>query len=90
MQRLESRREGYEATDYVFTKLTGGHYHPQVVSKMLTSAALMLDSGVVPKVAAERLGHADASLFMNLYSLVTSTMQSNAADKLGAALFGDA
>jgi integrase len=109
MQRFESRRDGYEATDYVFTKPAGGHYHPQVISKMLaraseeaglprltahglrhTSATLMLDSGVAPKVAAERLGHADASLFMNLYSHVTPTMQSDAADKLGAALFGQA
>ena len=105
---LRGRRDGYEASDYVFTKPAGGHYHPQVISKMLaraseeaglprltahglrhTSATLMLDSGVAPKVAAERLGHADASLFMNLYSHVTPTMQSEAADKLGAALFGD-
>jgi integrase len=108
MQRFESRRDGYEETDYVFTRPAGDHYHPQVISKMLaraseeaglprltahglrhTSATLMLDSGVAPKVAAERLGHADASLFMNLYSHVTPTMQSDAADKLGAALFGD-
>jgi integrase len=107
-QRFEARRDGYEATDYVFTKPAGGHYHPQVISKMLartseeaglprltahglrhTSATLMLDSGIAPKVAAERLGHADASLFMNLYSHVTPTMQSEAADRLGAALFGD-
>ncbi len=54
-----------------------------------TSATLMLESGVPPKVAAERLGHADATLFMNLYSHVTPTMQRDAADKLGQALFGD-
>ncbi|MGH9289325.1 MAG: tyrosine-type recombinase/integrase [Acidimicrobiales bacterium] len=53
-----------------------------------TSATLMLDSGVPPKVAAERLGHADATLFTNLYSHVTPTMQREAADRLGAALFG--
>ena len=53
-----------------------------------TSATLMLDNGVPPKVAAERLGHADATLFMNLYSHVTPTMQREAADRLGAALFG--
>ena len=33
-----------------------------------TSATLMLASAVPPKVAAERLGHADATLFTNLYS----------------------
>jgi integrase len=54
-----------------------------------TSATLMLESGVPPKVAAERLGHADATLFMNLYSHVTPTMQRDAADKLGQALFGE-
>ena len=50
----------------------------------------MLDNGVPPKVAAERLGHADATLFMNLYSHVTPTMQREAADRIGQALFGDA
>jgi integrase len=53
-----------------------------------TSATLMLASGVSPKVAAERLGHSDASLFTNLYSHVTPTMQRDAADRIGEALFG--
>lgn len=53
-----------------------------------TSATLMLDSGVHPKVAAERLGHANPGLFMALYSHVTPTMQRDAADRLGAALLG--
>ena len=53
-----------------------------------TSATLMLASGVPPKVAAERLGHADATLFMNRYSHVTPTMQRDAAAKIGQALFG--
>ncbi len=48
----------------------------------------MLASGVPPKVAAERLGHADATLFTNLYSHVTPTMQRDAADRIGQALFG--
>lgn len=97
----------YERSDYVFTRSTGGPYHPQTLSKMLarlseqaglprltahglrhTSATLMLAEGVQPKVAAERLGHADPSLFMALYSHVTPTMQRDAADKVGAALFG--
>jgi integrase len=53
-----------------------------------TSATLMLASGVPPKVAAERLGHADATLFTNLYSHVTPTMQREAAEKIGSMLFG--
>jgi integrase len=52
-----------------------------------TSATLMLASGVPPKVAAERLGHSDPTLFTNLYSHVTPTMQRDAADKIGSALF---
>lgn len=97
---------GYLATEYVFSKPTGGAYHPQTLSKMLarlacemglprltahglrhTSATLMLANGVPPKVAAERLGHADATLFTNLYSHVVPTMQREAADRIGAALF---
>jgi integrase len=54
-----------------------------------TSATLMLASGVPPKVAAERLGHADTTLFSNLYSHVTPTMQREAAERIGDALFGD-
>ena len=54
-----------------------------------TSATLMLANGVPPKVAAERLGHADPTLFTNLYSHVTPTMQRDAASKIGATLFGD-
>ena len=96
----------WESGDFVFTKVAGGPYHPQRVSRLLatystelglprltahglrhTSATLMLSSGVPPKVAAERLGHADASLFMNVYSHVTQTMQRDAARQIGAALF---
>ena len=54
-----------------------------------TCATLMLANGVAPKVAAERLGHSDPSLFLNLYSHVTPTMQREAAEKIGAALFGE-
>jgi integrase len=96
----------YEASDYVFTRLEGGAYHPQYLSRTLagystelglprltahglrhTSATLMLANGVPPKVAAERLGHADPTLFMNLYSHVTPTMQREAAEKIGKILF---
>jgi integrase len=54
-----------------------------------TSATLMLASGVPPKVAAERLGHADPTLFTNLYSHVTPTMQRDAAERIGVTLFGE-
>lgn len=102
------RASEYEETDFVFTKETGGAYHPQYLSRLLgkisteaglprltahglrhTSATLMLASGVPPKVAAERLGHADTTLFSNLYSHVTPTMQKEAAAQIGEALFGE-
>jgi integrase len=54
-----------------------------------TCATLMLASGVPPKVAAERLGHSDPTLFTNLYSHVTPTMQRDAAQRIGGALFED-
>jgi integrase len=97
----------YETSEYVFTKETGGPYHPQRLSRLLgdytqelglprltahglrhTSATLMLASGVAPKVAAERLGHADPTRFTNLYSHVTPTMQKDAANRIGETLFG--
>lgn len=53
-----------------------------------TNVTLMLASGVPPKVAPERLGYTDPTLFTNLYSHVTATMQRDAADRLGRALFG--
>ena len=103
----EARSTGFTSSDFVFTRPSGGPYHPQVLSRALgrrselaglprltahglrhTSATLMLDSGVHPKIAAERLGHSDPSLFLALYSHVTPTMQREAAEKLGAALFG--
>ena len=79
-QRL-SRRLGVDSEELGLPRLTAhGLRH--------TSATLMLASGVPPKVAAERLGHADPTLFTNLYSHVTPTMQREAADRIGAALFG--
>lgn len=48
----------------------------------------MFDQGVAPKVAAERLGHADPMLFLSLYSHVTPPMQREAAAAIAEALFG--
>lgn len=79
-QRL-SRRLGLYSEELGLPRLTAhGLRH--------TSATLMLATGVAPKVAAERLGHADPTLFTNLYSHVTPTMQRDAADRIGEALFG--
>jgi integrase len=77
-----SRLLGTESANAALPRLTAhGLRH--------TSATLMLATGVPPKVAAERLGHADPTLFTNLYSHVTPTMQREAAAKIGLALFGE-
>jgi integrase len=47
----------------------------------------MLANGVPPKVAAERLGHADPTLFTNLYSHATPTMHREAAQRIASARF---
>jgi len=45
-------------------------------------ATQLLASGVHPKIASERLGHASVGITLDLYSHVTETMQSEAAAKL--------
>jgi integrase len=47
-------------------------------------ATQLLLAGVHPKVAQERLGHATITTTLNLYSHVTDTMQSDAANRLDA------
>jgi integrase len=48
-------------------------------------ATQLLDAGVHPKVAQERLGHSTISVTLDLYSHVTATMQEDAALKLDMA-----
>jgi integrase len=49
-------------------------------------ATQLLQAGVHPKVAQERLGHSTISTTLDLYSHVTETMQADAADRLDASL----
>jgi integrase len=49
-------------------------------------ATQLLASGVHPKIASERLGHASVGITLDLYSHVTDTMQSEAALKLDSAM----
>lgn len=49
-----------------------------------TSATLLLRAGEHPKVVSERLGHADVSITLGLYSHVTPDLQDAAAAKLDA------
>lgn len=53
-----------------------------------TCATLLLLHNVNPKVVSERLGHASIGITLDTYSHVLPTMQKQAADAIGAALFG--
>jgi integrase len=47
-----------------------------------TAATLLLQQGVNPKVVQERLGHADISMTLSVYSHVLPSMQEEAAEKV--------
>jgi integrase len=49
-------------------------------------ATQLLASGVHPKIASERLGHASIGITLDLYSHVTDTMQCDAAQRLDSAM----
>ncbi|MEZ5116661.1 MAG: site-specific integrase [Candidatus Nanopelagicales bacterium] len=49
-----------------------------------TWATLALQAGVHPKVVQERLGHANVSITLNIYSHVAPTMHGDAADTVAA------
>jgi len=51
-------------------------------------ATQLLLAGVHPKIAQERLGHATITTTLDLYSHVTETMQSDAAERLDAMFRG--
>ena len=53
-----------------------------------THASLLLEAGVFPKVVSERLGHANISITLDLYSHVAPGMQKSAATSVGALVFG--
>lgn len=54
-----------------------------------TCATLMIESGVNPKVASERLGHKRVAFTLQQYGKVMPTMQQDVAKKLGAMLYGN-
>jgi integrase len=53
-----------------------------------TNATAMLEAGVNPKVAQERLGHANVGITLDLYSHVSTEMQREAAAKIDATFRG--
>jgi integrase len=54
-----------------------------------THASLLLAALVHPKVVQERLGHSSIGITLDLYSHVAPGMQEEAAERLGAIVFGD-
>jgi len=51
-----------------------------------THATMLLRQGVHPKVVQERLGHANVSITLDIYSHCTANMQQEAAEKIDEAL----
>ena len=58
-QRLESTASGYLASDFVFTKPTGGSWHPATLSKVLARRS---EAAALPRLTAHGLRHTSASL----------------------------
>jgi len=54
-----------------------------------THATLLLSAGTHPKLAQQRLGHAQINVTLDVYSHVIPSLQQAAADKLGALLAVD-
>ncbi len=46
------------------------------------AATAMLQAGIHPKVASERLGHASVAITLDLYSHLIEGMDADAADKM--------
>jgi integrase len=86
--RVCARADGETISPYGLTRAFGRlvrslgfpniHYH----SLRHTNATRMLESGVHPRVAQERLGHSSVTMTIDLYSHVTETMQEDAAAKI--------
>ncbi len=52
-----------------------------------TSATVAMEAGVHPKIVSERLGHSTVSITLDLYSHATPSLQADAADQIGEAIF---
>lgn len=73
-------RVGYHFHDYADAGITTTFATPGRLSR--------IQSGEHPKVVAERLGHTTTNITLNIYSHVTQTMASKAAENVSALIFG--
>jgi integrase len=75
-----------DATSKIFRRLVRRHGLPPIRLHDLrhTWATLALELGVHPKVVQERLGHANVSITLDLYSHVSPAMESDAANRVAA------
>jgi len=81
LARIEKQRQADRPDDAALPRITlHGLRH--------TCATLLLLHNVNPKVVSERLGHASIGITLDTYSHVLPSMQRDAADAIGAALFG--
>jgi integrase len=81
LARIERQRQAERPDDAPLPRITlHGLRH--------TCATLLLLHNVNPKVVSERLGHASISITLDTYSHVLPSMQKDAANAIGAALFG--
>ena len=75
---------------YVFHKLvvTAGVRRIKFHGLRHTTATLLLQAGIPAHVVAQRLGHAQVAMTLDVYAHVLPAMQQEAASKLAAALYG--
>lgn len=94
--RVFTREDGAEvhpdAISTAFEKATARVGVPPIRLHDLrhTSGTLALAAGVPPQVVQERLGHADIATTLRLYAHVLPMQQSDAAARIGAAIYGRA
>lgn len=93
--RLGTPLDGVKVTRWFQAKLSGaderrvaGLPHLRFHDLRHSAASLLLAQGVHPRVVMELLGHSDIRLTMNTYSHVIPQLSRDAADKMGAALWG--
>jgi integrase len=79
-----------DSLTYAFTKATRAAGVPDIGVHGLrhTAATLLLAAGVQPHVVQERLGHADISITLGLYSHALPKQRADAARLLGDAIYG--